>query len=176
MRDQTHELTNRLAEVQQLANKVHQAKVAMDHSLWGPGGMPTDPEALRRSASYLRRARGPYSVTDAHKEAHLLTLAYRKVRAEYMLAKAEFDALSSHAAVPDQVKAAREKMKKKYGGAVQQVAAQQAAGMTEAFVLSQDSGLTRAISTTAKIKPGFRSPVLEQNILLLRGMVQALGG
>lgn len=143
MQGKTHELTKRREEVRQLANKVHQAKVAMDQTLWGPGGLPTDHEALGRCTAYLRSARGPNSVMLSIKEAHLLMLAYRKVRAEYMLAKAELDALSSFAAVPERVKTAREKWKKKFVGTVQQ-----AAMTTGEFDLAKDPGLTKAISET----------------------------
>ena len=83
MQNQTQELARRRAEVQQLAGKVHRAKVEMDHKLWGPGGLPTDPEALARCIANLRRARGPNSVSIGIEQAHLATLAYHKVRAQF---------------------------------------------------------------------------------------------
>jgi len=141
MQSQSDGLVRHRDEVRQLANKVHQAKVAMDATLWGAGGLPTDPEALARSLAYLRSARGPHSVMIAIKEAHHLTLAYRKAQGEFMLAQAELDALSSHAVIPDRVKKAREKMRNRFAKPVQQAAAK-----TGAFNLANDPGLTKAVS------------------------------
>ena len=50
-------------KVQQLANQVHAAKVKLDHMIWGPGGLPTNGQALSRTMANLRRARGPKQVT-----------------------------------------------------------------------------------------------------------------
>ena len=143
MQGQTQEINRHREEVRLLADKVHRIKVRMDQAVWGPGGLPTnDSELLGRCMKNLRSAGGNLSFAP-HLQAHHLTLEYRKVRAQYMLAKAELDAISSFAAVPDRVKVARENMKKKFAGPIQQMVV-----TTGELNLTNDSSLTKAISDT----------------------------
>ncbi len=112
--DQAAKLADLGRKVQTLANQVHQAKIKLDQSLWGPGGLPTNPQALSRTMANLRKARGPNSVTDSLKEAQLLDLAYRNLRGQWLLAKSELDSLKSNKQVSESVAAARRNLESKF--------------------------------------------------------------
>lgn len=108
------DISSQRAKVQRLADQVHAAKVKIDRMLWGPGGLPTDSEALARCLSTVRRARGPEDVARNINDAFLHDYNYRRLKAQWILAKTELDCMSRTQEVPDRVKATREMLKKKF--------------------------------------------------------------
>lgn len=128
MTSQTEEIARQRTKVQQLAQQVHRAKVSLDEALWGPGGLPTDPQALSRTLANIRRARGPSDVSEGINDACLRDNTYRTLRAQWMLANVELKAMLSLAAVPEAVKATRQQLENRLQTKVMNVQRRQQLG------------------------------------------------
>jgi len=138
------EIAKQRAKVQRLTDLVHNAKVKIDRMLWGPGGLPTNFEALHRCMVNLRNARGPNSVHKNISDAFLPDLNYKRLRAQWIIAKAELDSMLSIQQIPDTVKVARRRMEEQFKADI--VAKVNEASLSGGeFILSQDPELQKRV-------------------------------